>query len=733
MSQAVIYAHLICTIISVIYFTMVAFKAPSQEQKALLVMGTCNLLLVLNYTVCVIATDTFVAETALSLSYFGGAFISFSYVLLLTILTHISISRKTEYFLILGNIFFIVVACTNSFHKLMYRNVYFEIVPGKAAIRRVDFGPLFNAYVVWYCFNMLLAMSLLVKCARIKPKIFKSLKNCIVLYLVAGYGSFFTFIASNFFHARCDYSGIGCCVGVLIVYVIVYKLRAVPMAHTPQDAVLDSINDIIVAYDNNMSLLFANKMAKDVFDTEDDFVYGIKLTGINRELDKYLEVSQGESVIHAGNVYLCEKINLSENGKTLGQIQWLKNITKEQEFIKETVRLKEEAENANLAKSQFLAHMSHEIRTPMNAVLGMNELIQRECEDETILEYSGTIKRSGQTLLSIINDILDFSKVEAGKMEIMPSTYDLPLMIKDLLITSRSRIERKPLKVEAEIDPNLPRSLYGDMVRVKQVITNILTNAVKYTKEGKVTLSMTFESGEGDAIWLKVAVRDTGSGIKEADIPRLFDSFDRLDNTGNSKIEGTGLGMSITKKLLDLMGGSIFVESTYGEGSCFYLYIPQRRVGIETIGEFDENRIIENSGKRKFKQFTAPEAKILVVDDNSVNRCLAKALLKNTGIQFTEAESGAKFLELIKTERYDLILLDHRMPEMSGVEALEIMLNDKRHMCNDVPVVAMTADAGNGSKDFFTSKGFVDYISKPMDPATYEGMVLKYLPKEKVH
>ena len=733
MGHAVMYAYLICTIISVVYFVVVAFQVPSKEQKTLLVMATCNLLLVMNDTVCVIAPDTLVAETTLILSYFGGVFVSFGYVFLLTILTHTSLSRKIEYFLVLGNIFFVVAACTNSAHNLMYRDVYYEIVPGEAAIRMVDFGPLFNAYVVWYCTNMVIAMALLVKCAFTKPKVFKSLKTCIVLYLVAGIGSFSIFIVSSIFHTKYDYSGLGCCAGVLILYVIVYKLRAVPMAHTPQDAVLDSFNDVIVAYDNSMRLLFANKKAKDLFDPDDDFVYGIKLIGINKELDKYLEIAQGESVIHAGSVYLCDKINLSENGKTLGHVQWLKNITKEQKFIKETVRLKEEAENANLAKSQFLAHMSHEIRTPINAVIGMNELIQRECDDETILDYSGTIKRGGQTLLSIVNDILDFSKVEAGKMEIAPSTYDLPLMIKDLLITSRSRVESKPLKVEAEIDPNLPKALYGDMVRVKQVITNILTNAVKYTKEGKVTLSMTFEPREGDALQLKVAVRDTGMGIKEEDIPKLFDSFERLDNTGNSKIEGTGLGMSITKKLLDLMGGSIFVESTYGEGSCFYLFIPQRRAGIETIGEFDENKIIESSCKRKFEQFTAPDAKILVVDDNSVNRRLAKALLKNTGIQFTEAESGAKFLELIKTERYDLILLDHRMPEMSGVEALGTMLNDKCHMCNGVPVVAMTADAGNGSKDFFTSKGFADYISKPMDPATYESLVLKYLPKEKVH
>ncbi len=390
----------------------------------------------------------------------------------------------------------------------------------------------------------------------------------------------------------------------------------------------------------------------------------------------------------------------------------------------------ERAEAADSAKSEFLANMSHEIRTPINAVLGMNELISRESEDKQILTYSENIKDAGQTLLSLINDILDFSKIEAGKMELIPVDYELSKLIKTVSNIIKVRCEEKGLTFNVEVNPNIPNVLNGDEVRIRQVLINLLNNAVKYTEKGRIDFTIDFEAVNDD-INLIASVKDTGVGIKEKDIDALFESFKRVDLEKNRKREGTGLGLSITKSLVDMMDGSIEVKSTYGEGSVFKVVIPQIVVQKNPIGEYKDTDISEP--KEKYQtMFKAPTAKILVVDDVKVNLMVFAGLLKNTEMKISMAISGAQCLEVIKNNKFDVIFLDHMMPEMDGVETMQKLKEDSSHCNQDTPVIMLTANAILGAKEQYIDSGFNDYLSKPVFPKDLEEMLIKYIPKEKI-
>ncbi len=399
-------------------------------------------------------------------------------------------------------------------------------------------------------------------------------------------------------------------------------------------------------------------------------------------------------------------------------------------------------ESASAAKSNFLANMSHEIRTPINAVLGMDEMILRECDDKQILEYANDIDSAGHQLLSLVNDILDFSKIESGKMELHPVEYELFSVMNDCYNMIFMRAKRKELKFEVVNDPEIPAFLYGDEVRIRQIIMNLLTNAVKYTKDGTVTLGFKFECVDEENINLIVSVKDTGIGISEENQKYLFNSFQRIDEKRNRNIEGTGLGLSITKKFIEMMNGRIEVESVLYEGSTFTVTIPQRVADKSTIGRFDErlNKRGEaggNEGKRakepeKREKFTAPRARILVVDDVKMNLNVVRLLLKNTEIQMDLAASGDECLKYTLMKRYDLILMDHMMPIMDGIEALHRVREQADGLNADTPVIALTANALVGAQEMYLEEGFVAYISKPVKSADLESCILKFLPEEKI-
>ncbi|MBO7633128.1 MAG: response regulator, partial [Lachnospiraceae bacterium] len=410
---------------------------------------------------------------------------------------------------------------------------------------------------------------------------------------------------------------------------------------------------------------------------------------------------------------------------TLAVIQQIRDLKRISDERQKAIDLSE-------AKTRFLASMSHEIRTPINAVLGMNEMILRENRDPVIDGYAKVAKSSGRMLLMMVNDVLDFSKIEAGKMEITNAEYSFSALLRDIRPMLKERADEKSLELNLVIEGEVPERQISDEFRIRQMIINLVNNAIKYTDKGSVTLTVGGEYIEEGMFLLRLCVKDTGRGIREEDRKHLFEAFSRADIRKNRSIEGTGLGLAIVKNILDCMGGTIDVVSRYGSGSAFTIELPVEAIGEERVNADSVERPANTVSADEGGDFSAKDAAVLAVDDTSINLTLLTLLLKRVDVVPDLCESGLQAIQMCKEKKYDLILLDHMMPEIDGIETLKLIRESGDSLNKDTTAVVLTANAMAGSRALYIEAGFADYLTKPIDARLLEDALKKYLPAEKI-
>lgn len=526
-----------------------------------------------------------------------------------------------------------------------------------------------------------------------------------------------------------DPAPLGGAVGVVIFVSAIAFRHVFDVVETAHESIFAGLDEAVVILDYQGGFQEANNKAQELFP---EILSTVSGENIKNEQFASLFESKGQSEIVIGSKFYEAHVNeVRKRGLLIGYTVVLFDVTESKYQLDRMTELREAADAANQAKSTFLASVSHEIRTPINVVVGMTDVIMRDYDDPKLLGYVNSIHDAAGDLMDLINDILDFSKIESGRTTLNTADYKVSRFFHDIVNTYEHYGEEKGVKFEKKISANIPAVLFGDETRIRQIMTNIITNAFKFTQAGSVTLKAAFEWAGDNNGNLILSVEDTGMGIKKEDLDKLFDIFVRLDERINRSVEGTGLGLNITKQLLELMGGEIKVYSEYGKGSVFTVIIPQvvHCDLNEVIGELDAEKK-PALPKHKHVGYIAPTAQVLIVDDTKTNLIVAKALLRDTQVNVTTATSGNECLRLVQDNHYDVIFLDHRMPGMDGVETLHQMKS--MDLCGSLPIIMLTANAVSDAKDYYLGEGFTDFIAKPISEETITGILEKYLPKSKI-
>ena len=551
-------------------------------------------------------------------------------------------------------------------------------------------------------------------------------KRIICLFVVVA-----LFLISTMIYYATDYVGID--LTIYFILAIVITLAVLLFRFDIFDSIQAAIENVVytgplglVVTDADNNIIFHNDLSSTMITS----LKKINLIEEDEQLNKIRTNGGGDYVVDK-NTYSVNVTKIMEANDLAGYQYVISDVTDLHSKMEELERMTDVANKANQTKSIFLANMSHEIRTPINAIIGMDEMILREATDQAIKEYASDIKSASQTLLGIINDILDISKIEAGSMTLNNADYKLSNVILDVNNMVANKARNKGLDFNLAVDENVPENLYGDELRLRQILINIINNAIKYTEKGSIDVNISYRDipDKSQRIELVATVADTGIGIKKEDMDSLFVTFRRLDEIRNRKVEGTGLGLSIAKTFVTMMDGNIDVASEYGKGTTFTVFLCQKVTSTEIIGDIAKRIESKVTLEESRITFMAPEARILIVDDNDLNLKVITNLLKETRMKMDTAVSGKECLEMLRRNgRYNCVLLDIMMPDMNGVETLHAMVDEG--LKGDMPVIALTADATSGAAKTYQDEGFDEYLTKPISYEKCEATLIDFLPDE---
>lgn len=711
------------SLISIIMCLACAILCFNQKEsklvKLMLLVAICALIQNVGYLLEIMSTDINTVMFALRIEYIGAAMVPHFFLMFSLEYNRIKPPKWLVALIFSFGFLTLFSVWTYEWNPLYYTGAKF-VNDGIFPHVVLDKGVYYILYsVVIYCE---LIASMVIMLRRVVQTTQKQLKHNAMLLFFASFVPICAHVACiiNIIDGY-DTTPVGTGISVGIFGFTIGWQHLFDVVETAHERLIESIDDAIVIVDPDLrfeeanesaysKLAFLKNIPRGKIINDSDFVMIIKLFGAS------------EHVIN-GRFYDVH-VNEIKNGNILtGYSVVYFDVTEKKRQLDKMKELSRQAESANEAKSAFLANVSHEIRTPINAVLGFNEVILRDYSEPRLMEYARSIQSSASTLLGLINQLLDFSKIEAGRMNLVGSVYDVKNMFRDIVSVNKFRAEQEGLRFGCDIDENLPHFLFGDEVRIRQIISNILSNAIKYTNKGEIVMTATFEKVSNFEGNLYIMIKDTGIGIKREDMDKLFEGFVRLEENRNKFVQGTGLGLNICKSLVDMMEGELTVDSTYGVGSTFRVAIPQKLVD-EKIIETDEG---DNSVLVKWERdFTAPDACVLITDDNNINLKVAKALLAPTLVQVDTASSGAECLDMICRKKYDIIFLDHRMPDMDGVETFENMKH-MHHLSDGAAVIALTANVVNDAKSFYLNVGFDDFLAKPVTEEFMDKMLKKHL------
>jgi len=704
-------------------------KRPFRGQAIFLALSVAVLVQCFGYTLEITSTSLDSAMISIKIQYLGSAYVNILFLSFLLDYCKIKKSRLLFSLLFLFNTFIFISVLTCEYHPYYYSSIQFV---QEGSFPHVIFtkGILYNLFKIEVILiNFIIFFIVIFHYFRQGKERRRQELNFVgaCLFPSVTCASYFMSFFNDY-----DPSSASFVISGLLVLIAIYRHQLFDIIHTARDRVIEVMDEALVVVDADFHLLDYNPSAKKLFPE-------LKTEALNSPLYKLSD--ELNCLFHQNQIYEFQKESRTYNAHInkiyytndiVGYSAWIFDITESTNYMKNLIEMREQAEKANSAKSIFLAHMSHEIRTPLNAIIGLTDILLHKDTDYELHNDILNIKHAGGTLLSLINDVLDLTKIESGKLSLVDEPYKLTSVIHEVINIIGVKLMSKPVSLQVSISDQLPKYFYGDELRLRQVLINLMNNAAKFTEKGTISLQVELSSFDPDTqtSLLLFHVRDTGLGIAKEDQNRIFHSFEQGSAGNEILIEGSGLGLTICKRIIESAGGAIKVESELGVGSDFSFTLPQK---VYSQDQQNSSSTLKPGAIYKITPpFTAPNVKILVVDDNRLNLKVASGLLKLFDISVTVALSGAECLELMKKESYHIIFLDHMMPQMDGLETLREIRSLPSEYYQNVPIIALTANAVSGNKEMFLTNGFNDYLSKPIVISHLEALLKRWLPSSQM-